>query len=565
MAVTNPLNLRWWSSKKRSSLVALLLPVLLVPAAAATPDFAHDIAPIVYSKCAPCHYSGGPGPFPLTSYAEVRKHSLQIQTVTSSRYMPPWLPSEQPIHFADELRLTDQQLQTISNWVRAGSPEGSSEVPTTPAPTTDETWRLGPPDLIVKAAQTFHVPAAGRDVFWNFILTPQLTQGRFVRAIDIRPSNPKIVHHANVIIDRTGSQRMRETTPGQGFPGMDVTVLGSPLDLNGHFLFWKPGSIPWSEPDGLSWRLNPGNDLILNMHLQPSGKPETELPTIALYFTDKPPTRFPYLLQLEHDGSLDIPAGRSDFVITDSMKLPVDTEVLAVYPHAHYLGKLLEAWATKPDGTRVQLIRIPAWDPNWQAVYRYEQPLLLPAGTMVSMRYHYDNSSANPRNPHHPPKRVEGGNQATDEMGHLWLEVLPEKGRDARRVYAEAWAHHQLEKYPDDYSANLTLGSLALSRLHAQDAVEPLRKAVRLQPNDAIARNLYAESLDATGRMTEALAQFRLAVKQKPDFDNARFNLAHALARTGDKAGAIENLRVILAAHHDDPAAKAYLDQLTAQ
>ncbi len=476
--------------------------------------------------------------------------------------MPPWLPAEQPAKFADELRLTDEQIMTISDWVLDGSPEGPPSAVPPPLP-THEGWRLGPPDLIVQAPKPVRVPAAGPDLFWNFILTPELTRGRFVRAVDIRPSNPKVVHHANIIIDRTGSQRMRERSPGAGFPGMDVTVLRSPLDLDGHFLFWKPGTIPRSEQDGLSWRLNPGNELVLNMHLQPSGKVEWEQPAVALYFTDVPPARFPYLLQLEHDGAIDIPAGQRDFIVSDSLRLPLDTQVLAIYPHAHYLGTRLEGWATRPDGNRISLILVPAWDPNWQAVYRFRDPVHLPAGTIVTMRYNYDNSSGNPRNPNHPPRRVEGGNQATDEMGHLWLEVLPEKGGDARRIYAEAWARHQLEKYPNDYYANLTLGALALSRLHAQDAVGPLRKAVLLQPNDAIARNLYAAALEATGRLTEALAQFRLAVRQKPDYDNARFNLAHALARTGDNASAIENLRAILGAHPDDPAAKAYLDQLT--
>ena len=105
------------------------------------------------------------------------------------------------------------------------------------------------------------------------------------------------------------------------------------------------------------------------------------------------------LVQLEHDGALDIPAGNGDFQISDDFRLPLDADVLAVYPHAHYLGKLLEGYATLPDGTRKWLIRIPDWDPNWQAVYRYPEPVFLPKDSVISMRYHYDNSDANPRNP----------------------------------------------------------------------------------------------------------------------------------------------------------------------
>jgi hypothetical protein len=344
---------------------------------------------------------------------------------------------------------------------------------------------------------------------------------------------------------------------------MDVSTLRAPLDLDGFFLFWKPGSIAYSEPDGFSWRLEPGNDLILNTHLQTSGKPEIEQPSVALYFTDRPPSHFPYLLQLEHDGALDIPAGDPNFVIRDSLRLPVDTEMIAIYPHAHYLGKVLEAWATLPNGKRQPLIRIPDWDQNWQAVYRYRQPLKLPAGTLIQMRYQYDNSAKNARNPNHPPKRVLGGDQATDEMGHLWLEVLAADGRDERRTYAEAWARHQLEKYPDDYAAEVTLGALELSRLRAQQALTPLRQAAQARPRDAMAHNLYGAALQATGRLQEALAEFRLAVEYRPSYANARFNLAHALARSGQRAAAIDQVKQILAANPNDADARYFFAQLT--
>ena len=110
----------------------------------------------------------------------------------------------------------------------------------------------------------------------------------------------------------------------------------------------------------------------------------------------------------------------------------MDMDLLAVYPHAHYLGHLLEGYATLPGGTRKWLIRIPDWDPNWQAVYRYRNPCFCPRERVISMRYHYDNSAANPRNPNQPPQRVRGGNRATDEMAHLWLQVC----RAAPRIAA---------------------------------------------------------------------------------------------------------------------------------
>ncbi len=417
-------------------------------------------------------------------------------------------------------------------------------------------WTLGTPDVVVQAAQPYRVPPAGTDVFWNFVLTPHLKESHYIRAIEIRPQDAKLIHHANVIVDPLGSIT-------KSFPGMDVSVPRNPLDLDGHFLFFKPGATSYAEPDGFSWRIDPGSTLILNTHMQPTGKAESEQPAIALYFTDKPPTHFPYLLQLEDDGHLKIPAGEHDFVAGDDFRVPVDTEVLAIYPHAHYLGKLLEAYATLPDGQRKWLIRIPDWDPNWQSVYRYREPVKLPKRTLISMRYHYDNSANNPRNPNHPPKRVEGGNQASDEMAHLWLQVLPSDPRVGRRVLAEAWASHEHDKDPRNYAADLTLGSLALVRFDALSAVTPLREAVALNPRDAIARNLYGTALASTGRNTEASQQFQEALKLDPDFPNTRFNLAHALAKSGKTDLAIENLKKILSKYPNDPAATAFLRQLT--
>lgn len=550
-----------------SSWVFFLLLIVAVPGFARgphPPDFAHDIAPIVYKNCAPCHRPGQPGPFYLLTYSDVKKHARQIAAVTQSRYMPPWPPEPGYGSFLDERRLTDAQIRTIADWVKAGAPKGpAAQIPPLPHFTTG--WQLGTPDLILKAPRAFTVPASGPDVFWNFIFRPDLKQSRYVRAIEIRPGLTKAVHHANLLLDRNGDSLRREASPGAGFGGMDLTVDRSPFDPDSHFLFWKPGSMPYSEPDGFSWRLDPGNLLVLNTHLQPTGRPEQAQPTIGLYFTDKPPTRFPILIQLENDGGLDIPAGDPDFEVSDDFRLPVDVDVLAVYPHAHYLGKLLEGYATLPDGTTKWLIRIPHWDLNWQAVYRYRTPVFLPKGSVVHMRYHYDNSSANPRNPHTPPKRVKAGNQATDEMGHLWLQVLPRGAGDHRRQIQEALMRHRLQKYPNDFSANMNLGALMLSRLDAQDAVSMLENAVRIDSSRADAHDMLGAALENLGRLQEATAQFRLALRARPDYLNAHYNLAVALVKSGKVSEAVEQFRPVIAAYPRDARLQNQFGELLAQ
>ncbi len=459
--------------------------------------------------------------------------------------MPPWLP--EPGKFADELRLTDDQIRKIGEWAAAGAPEGSN--PPAP-PKFAEGWQLGTPDLVLEAKSAHTLPASGPDVYWNFIFTANVPATKWVRAIEIRPGDKRLVHHANLYIDRARSARAQGA---DGFPGMDPVIERTVFEPDdGHFLYWKPGMIPYSEPPGFAWRLDPGNDLVLNAHMQLSGKPESLRPQIGLYFTDQPQTRFPMLLQLEHDGALDIPPGIRDFVVSDDFKLPMDVSLLAIYPHAHDLGRVLEAYATLPGGEKKSLIRIGDWNRSWESVYRYREPMELPKGAVISMRFHYDNSAANPRNPNNPPKRVKAGNRVVDEMGHLWLQVLPLGGRDRRLELEEAWLRHQLVKYPQDVDAHMHLGAVRLARLDPSEAATELQTSLRLKPQNPEARNLLGSAMLAQGRTAEAIAQFRLALKARPDYHNAQYNLARALIKAGKMDEATELFRGLVAAYPND-------------
>ena len=501
-----------------------------VSALAAGPvTFNKDIAPIVFKNCSPCHRPGEIGPFPLLHYSDVRAHSSQITAVTHSRYMPPWPPAHGVGEFKDPRYLTQQQIDLIAEWVKNGSPEGDArDLP--PAPQYTEGWQLGPPDLVVKMPRPFRLPAGGGDVFRNFVVPIDIRETKYVRAVELRPGSKRLVHHANIVIDRTRALRRRDGLDGQpGFPGMDVTTeSGDAFDPDSHFLFWKPGSPPEAEPSDMAWRLDPGTDLVINLHLQPSGKPEEIQPEIGLYFTSEAPTRLPMLLQLEHDGAIDIAPGSKASFITDSLRMPVDVDVLAIYPHAHYLGKQIEATAKLPDGTERKLIRIDDWDINWQAVYTYREPVHLPKGTVVSMRVTYDNTTGNVRNPSNSPKRVRTGNRSEDEMGHVWLQVLPSaaNGEDGRLSLQEALMRRRLEKYPDDFVADYNLGALLQGRGASEEAVEYLRRAVKLEPEHAAAHNTFGAALLGEGHTDQAVEQFRDAIALDASYPEPHLNLA---------------------------------------
>jgi Tetratricopeptide repeat len=526
--------------------------------ASSPPTFAHDVAPILYRSCSNCHRPGESGPFPLLTYDDAKKFAAQIATAVGSRAMPPWLPAAGFGDFANDPRLTGDEIRTIVAWAKGGAPEGAT-ADTPPPPNFVEGWQLGQPDLVLEATKAYNVPSTGPDVFWNFIFSPQLTSKRYVRAIEVRPGIPHGVHHANLLIDPARSARAHEKEPGLGFPGMDLTVQHSVFDFDGHFLFWKPGGVPWAEPDGLSWELDPGADLVLNAHIMTMGMPMPVKPSVGLYFNDKPPAKFPLLVELERDQKLDIPSGARDFTVGDDFRLPMDVDILAVYPHAHYLGHVLEAWATLPTGEKKWLIKIPSWDPNWQSVYHYLEPLFLPKGAIVSMRWHFDNSTANPRNPHKPPQRVVGGNQSTDEMAHFWMQILPRGPIDRRRELQQAVMQHNIEKNPRDYWSHLWLGALKLSRLDSTGAVGELVTAVNLNPKEPEGHNWLGLALNSLGRRQEAIEQFRIALSLQPGLINARYNLARDLTAIGRFDEAVQELSTLLtAAPHDVDVHNAY-------
>jgi Flp pilus assembly protein TadD/mono/diheme cytochrome c family protein len=501
--------------------------------------FDRDVAPIIFQNCSICHRPGEAGPFPLLNYDDVKSHAKQIADVTRSRFMPPWLPAPGDFRFADERRLRPEQIAMIERWVEQGA-------------TFTPGWQLGEPDLVLKAEEPYMLAASGGDQYWNFVLRVPIQKTRWIKAVEIRPANKRLVHHANILVDRVQSARHMEPEPGAGFGGMEISIESEVFDPDSHFLFWKPGSPPVVEPDGLALRLDPGTDLVLNLHLQPSGKAE--------------PIQ---LLQIQNDRALDIPPGDAHFVVTSDFTLPADVDVLAIYPHAHYLGTELLATATLPDGTLKTLIRIPRWDLKWQGVFRYTVPLSLPKGTTIAMRFVYDNSAGNVANPSVPPKRVTAGNRATDEMSHLWLQVLPKyataDGRDTRQVLMEALARRTLENDPGNFEAHYNLASLLQARGLLHDAIVHYQLAVSLWRNHAVANNALGAALVAVGRPADAVAPLRVAIRSRPDYFDAHYNLGLALHALKDLNGTIEQLAEAVRISANDASAHANLGAALAE
>lgn len=517
--------------------------------------WSHDVAPVIYKNCTTCHHPGGAGPFSLLTYADAKRWAPQILDVTQSRFMPPWLPEPGYGDLADVRRLSDSDQALLKRWITSGMADGDLKAAPAP-PHYDATWMNGKPDLVLKVSKPYVLPAGGTDVFRNLILPYPLKEGHYIRAMEIKPSAPQVVHHANVLVDRLAAMRHQHPNDWEsGIPGMELFVdAGNKFDPDSHFLFWKPDTPVLVEPEGMPWRLDPGNDLILNIHLKPSGKPETLDAEIGLYFTNDAPTKQPMLLALERDDELDIPAGDANFVVEDSLALPVDVDVLGIYPHAHYLGKDMQGWAMLPNGEKKWLIWIRGWDIDRQSVYRYKEPLLLPKGTVLHMRYMYDNSAANPHNPHVPPVRVSAGNRSEDEMAHLWLQVLPvntpANAPDPRLQLEEAWMRSRLEKLPNDQVDQYNLASALAGQGKYADAIDAYRQELKADPKNARTLTALGAAEEGAGEPEQAQGSYQSAIGLAAKSDSvgcdARFDLARLAVRRTEYADAEKQFHALL-------------------
>lgn len=511
--------------------------------------FAKDIAPILYENCVACHRPGGSAPFSLLTYEDARAQAApMVQAVTSGR-MPPWLPAPDRGRFAGDRRLEPREIALLEQWVAQGAPRGDPRA-LPPAPAESGEWVLGAPDLVVAMPEPYTLPAGGGETFRNFVIPVPVATTRYVRAVEIQPGNPAVVHHANLMVDAQGvSRRLDVEDTAPGFDGMHGGTAQMP---QGFFLGWTPGRLPFEEPPGFAWQLDPGTDLVLQLHLRPGAQAEVIQGRIGLYFTSEPPSRVATALRLAIE-TIDIPPGDSNYVVEDAYRLPVDVQVLGVYPHAHYLARDMQVFARLPDGSTEWLLHIPAWDFNWQDVYQLAEPISLPRGSVLWMRLTYDNSARNPLNPHSPPQRVVYGPHSTDEMGDVWIRVAPADQEALARLNQDfetkdlqtrlAGLQAMAQRDPNHPYANRELGNLMLSFGMTPLAVRYYRQHLAAFPGDGNTHYNLGIALESEGEGDSAFVHYRATLETIPAHAEAHFRLGLALTDSGRIATAVEHLR----------------------
>lgn len=503
-------------------LVIGLLCRLSASASAAEVTFNKHIAPLVFQHCAKCHRPGEVAPFSLLLYDDVAKRADLVADVVARHAMPPWKPVTAHGEFANGRRLTSDEINVFRRWADAGAPEGGASDRPSP-PKFAEGWQLGPPDVVLAMPEAAQIPADGRDVYLNVILPLQVPAGKYLRAAEFHPGNRRVVHHAVLFMDTGGKARERdEAEPGLGFHA--VSPPGK--FLPGTLAIWTPGRNPLPLADGLSLPWPANADLVLNLHLHPSGKPETEQSSVGIYFTDEPPKRSLVDVTLI-DRKIDIAPGEKAFRTHDECTLPVDMDLLSIFPHMHIIGKEMRLTATLPDGKTRSLFWIDDWDFNWQDVYEYAEPVRLPKGTKIALDGVHDNSADNPQNPRHPPERVRWGEQTFNEMSIAFLNLAPARESDLGALPTSIDRHISLAIKP----AGTKLGSVASKGSTPADFAERAADALRKADKDGNGRLSLAEVKAAVGNRQppEVLEKQLVRFDRDGDRELNRAEVAEAL------------------------------------
>lgn len=380
------------------------------------------IAPILYANCVECHRAGEVAPFELLSFDDAAKRASFLAEVVSSKRMPPWKVKEGHGEFIGERRLSPREIDLLDRWAKSGANEGDpADQP--PSPIFTDGWKLGEPDLVIKMPVEYKVPASGPDIFRFFVTDIPIPEDKTVVGVEFRPGNPRVVHHAIMYLDRSGQARKRdEATPEPGYEGF----LTGGFRPDGVLGFWAPGYTPRMYGEEAGQPMRKGSDLAFQLHYHPSGKDEVDQSMIGIHYADKPITKkISGLILINFD--VNIPPGEKHHRMEYSFTTPVDLKLIEIVPHMHMIGTEMKVTATFPDGEQKSLIWVD-WDFNWQDVFRYRDPIHIPAGTKLDVEGYFDNSADNPYNPSSPPKKVLFGEQTFDEMFICAFRTVEEDG-----------------------------------------------------------------------------------------------------------------------------------------
>jgi hypothetical protein len=406
--------------------------------AALAPTFSKDVAPIVFKNCVSCHRPGESAPMSLLTYAAARPWARAMTRRVNEGSMPPWHADAATGTFENERRLTTEEKAVITAWADAGAPEGDpKDLPA--APSFAEGWSIGTPDAVFQMAEDYAVPASGTVQYQYFTIPTNLTETKWLQAIEVRPGNRAIVHH--VLVYYQAPPDGSDVTPiiGQvGRLGGGAAAAGGAGRLGGGaaaaggagrpllgqrqlLATYAPGTAPQTFRPGTAMRLPAGSRLVLQIHYTANGTAGMDRSKVGLMFAKETPSTEIRAVQFVNT-LFSIPPGEADHRVNAETSFQQDATLWGVFPHTHVRGKRWSYTLALPDGTMKPLLSVPKYDFNWQTYYMFKEPLEIPKGARILSSAWYDNSAANRSNPD-PTMAVRWGDQTWEEMQYTGLLV----------------------------------------------------------------------------------------------------------------------------------------------
>jgi hypothetical protein len=423
--------------------------------------FSKDVAPIFFKNCAECHRPGEAAPFSTLSYKDVRPWAKSIREHVANRTMPPWHADPHFGQFKNERRLSQAEIDTITTWVEGGAVEGDpKDLP--PRPTFVEGWNIGQPDVVFSLPEPYTVEATGPDEYQYFNVPTNFTEDKYVRAIEARPGNRKVVHHVVVFIQppapadapklsqaeltrRLTQQAQDSIHYSDGF--LRRTKAEAPVHNEGcslpnggggakfdtskrdsratYLTEWAPGRNPDVMEPGAAKKIPAGSILTFQVHYnKAAGSAQTDQSGVGLIFATEPPTRL-VTTELIYNSYMQIPPGAERHRVNACWTTPSDIKLTTLMPHMHFRGAAMRIEAVYPDGRKAMLLNVPRYDFAWQTGYLLKQPLAIPKGTTLFVTGWFDNSAKNKHNPD-PTKAVRWGDPTYDEMLACFVDYTRE-------------------------------------------------------------------------------------------------------------------------------------------
>lgn len=493
-----------------------------------------DVAVIFYNKCAQCHHTGGGGPFPLTTYNEVNPLGSMIQTAVNDEVMPPWPPNNNFQQYTHDRSLSAAEKTTVLDWIANGLPEGTPGN-TPPVPTFQSGSIYGPGDLELQIP-TYMSKANVSDDYVCFAMPSNLPANRMIKAVEIVPGNPEIVHHCLIYVDPL-SGSVTDTIGGDcGGPGSQTASL-----VTGY----TPGSTPMTLPDAAPLKLGmtmPANSqVVFAMHFPEGSYGQFDSTKVIFHFypPGEPGVREIFSAPIIQDWTFFLPANQVTNVSARyppiGQTFPIDYSLLSVFPHMHLIGTEIKAYGIQPNLDTLKLIDIPEWDFEWQNFYFYKNIQKAQAGGYVKADGVYDNTTANPNNP--SPVLVTAGLNTSDEMFLVYMHYMPYLLGDESynidslinlstlSILEEEYGPSQFSLYPNPfndginiYSNNVGKGDkISVYIYNAQgQVIKKIMKAETLNTNELLvvwdgkneqnkpaSSGLYFVSVNVNGNLTQ--------------------------------------------------------------